>query len=158
MILKEYSVQYIELLNVKLEVPLRVYLQGRAPNAPDPVHVERDAGAVRVSHDLERTLVIETMRCGDHLREVGVAVDPEQTVEIQLTAEEAEAPDSSAIELKLRVRCLADLIAPRALAVVRHAGKREKPSWDALLGLDELSHLPWIRRLIGTQQVEDVSR
>jgi hypothetical protein len=157
-ILKEYSAQYVEILNVKLEVPLRVYLQGRTPSAPDPVKVERDAGVVRVSHELERTLVVDTIHCGERSRKVSVAIDPEQTVEIQLTAEEMDAPDSSAIEPKLRVRCLADLIAPRALAVVRHAGKREKPSWDAVLGLDELSHRPWMRRLIGTRQDEHLPR
>jgi hypothetical protein len=153
-ILKEYSAQYVEILNVKLEVPLHVYLQDRASSVPGVVHIERAPGVIHVSHDLDHTLVVESIRRGDNSRPINVAVDPAQTVEIHLTDEEADAAVSSSLDLEWSVRCLADLIVPRALAVVRHAGKREVPSWDVLLGLDELSHLPWIRRLIGARRDE----
>jgi hypothetical protein len=149
-ILKEYSAQYIELLSVKLEVPLRIYLQDRPPPAPAPVLVERVGNAMRVANELDRTVLVETVRQGDGSRALNVAVEPGQSVEVELLPQETD-PAEAPVELQLGVRCLADLIVPRSIAVVRHAGKREALSLDTLLGLDELPQLPWLKRLIGAR-------
>jgi hypothetical protein len=68
-----------------------------------------------------------------------------ESVEIQLADAEIGRPG----ELEVGVRCLADMIVPRKLAAVRHAGKRDKISLEILLGLDELTHFPWVKRLFG---------
>ena len=70
-------------------------------------------------------------------------VAPGEQVEIALSESEAAGPVSFA----WGVRCLADLVVPRSSALVRHAGKQEKLSWEAWLGLDELPYLPWLKRL-----------
>jgi hypothetical protein len=142
-ILKEYSANYIELLNVKLEVPLRIYLQDRPSSAPSPVHVERVGNAMRVTHDLDR--------------QVDVKVGPGQSADVELLEKEMQATDAL-IELQFGVRCLADLIVPRTISVVRHAGERKEISLDALLGLDGLTDLPWIKRLIGARRVNRIER
>ncbi len=147
-ILKEYSSKYIELLNAKVEVPLSVYLSRPEDQASTEVQVVPTEDAVRVTNLLARTLLVRAVRRGEGVRELEIAVDPQQTVEIPLTEEEAGEP----VELEIGVRCLADLIVPRAAAVIRHAGKREELTLDALLGLDDLPQLPWGKRLLGEHE------
>ena len=75
---------------------------------------------------------------------MSLLVEPGEQVEIALSEAEAAGPLSFA----WGVRCLADLVVPRALALVRHAGKLEKLTWDEWLGLDDLPSLPWLKRLV----------
>jgi hypothetical protein len=144
-ILKEYTAKYLELLNVKVEVPPRVFLKDAATVDGKAIQTEQDDRIVRVTNPLARTLFVEAIKCGDRTRRVDVIVPAQSDAEIALMGEEA----GSSVTLDLSVRCLADLIIPRAVAVVRHAGKREKLSLETLLGLDDLPDLPWVKRLIG---------
>jgi hypothetical protein len=81
---------------------------------------------------------------------VSVPIDPGESATIELLSEPGSAPvpEDASVEIEVSVHCLADLIVPRALSVVRHAGKREKLSVDTLMGLDDLPQLPWLQRLI----------
>ncbi|MBL7198683.1 MAG: hypothetical protein ISS56_00895 [Anaerolineae bacterium] len=97
--------------------------------------------AARVTNGLDHVLLVEAVRCEGEIREAGVPVPAMESAEI-----------GRPVELELGVRCLADMIVPRKLAVVRHAGKREKISLEVLLGLDELFHFPWVKRLFGVSQ------
>jgi hypothetical protein len=153
-ILKEYSARYIELLNGKIEVPIQMYLKERPSSDESPVQIERTGRVIHVANRLGRTLLIEAVKCEARSRPVNVPVGSMQSVEVELSDGETD----KAIELDLSVRCLADLIVPRTLAVVRHAGKREELSLNALLGLDELPHLPWVRRLIGDTRLAGFNR
>lgn len=56
------------------------------------------------------------------------------------------------------VRRLADLILPRSIAVIGHAGRREELSVDELLGLDEIPRLPWVKRLFGVRRQQVANR
>jgi hypothetical protein len=156
-ILKEYSAQYIELLSVKLEIPLRVYLRGRPSSTSGPVRVERVGDAMRVTNGLERTVLVGAVCQGERSRPVDAVVAPGESVDVELVEAEREATDVP-IELRLSVRCLADLIVPRSIAVIRHAGKRDDLTLEALLGLDDLADLPWIKRLIGTRWIKRIGR
>jgi hypothetical protein len=156
-ILKEYSANYIELLNAKIEVPLPVYLQGQPPSTPPPVHVERVGDVLRVTHELDRTVMVEAVWYGDSSRELDVPVAPGQSVDVELLEEEAQEA-ASPVELEFSVRCLADLIVPRTVAVVRHAGLREKLTWQTLLDLDEFVELPWIKRMIGGKEIRRIEQ
>jgi hypothetical protein len=144
-ILKEYTAKYLELLNVKVEVPPRVFLKDAATVDGKAIQTEQDDRVVRVTNPLARVLFVEAIKCGDRTRRVDVLVPAQGDAEIALLGEEA----GSSVTLDLSVRCLADLIVPRAVAAVRHAGKREKLSLETLLGLDDLPDLPWVKRLIG---------
>jgi len=144
-ILKEYTAKYLELLNVKVEVPPRVFLKDAATADGKAIQTEQDDRVVRVTNPLARTLFVEAIKCGDKTRHVNVLVPAQGDAEIALMGEEV----GNSVTLDLSVRCLADLIVPRAIAAVRHAGKREKLSLETLLGLDDLPDLPWVRRLIG---------
>jgi len=144
-ILKEYSAKYIELLNVRIEVPIQMYLKERPFPDGSLVRIERDERVVHVTNKLDRTLLIVAVKCEKSSRPVNVPVGSMQSIDVELSKGEV----GKAIELELSVRCLTDLVVPRSVAVVRHAGKREKLSLDALLGLDELPYLPWVKRLIG---------
>jgi hypothetical protein len=144
-ILKEYTAKYLELLNVKVEVPPRVFLKNAATADGKAIQIEQDKGVVRVTNPFARTLLVEAVKCGDKTRRVNALVPPQGHIEIALLEEEA----GSMVTLELSVRCLTDLIVPRAVAVVRHAGKRETLSLETLLGLDDLPALPWVKRLIG---------
>jgi hypothetical protein len=170
-ILKEYSAKYIELLNTKLEVPLEMYLrddptatarQGApAPGAqedgnepeppPAPVEVQVEEDAVHVSNHLNHAISVEALRCDGDTRPVDITIAPHGYADIDLEPDEV----GRAIKVNVDVRCLADLIVPRSRSVIRHAGKREKLSLDTLLGLDELSQWPWVRRLFDARDQED---
>lgn len=52
------------------------------------------------------------------------------------------------VRMRGRDRCLRDLAVPRTSALVRHAGKQEKLTWEEWLGLDDLPSLPWLKRLV----------
>lgn len=142
-ILKEYSSQYIELLNARVEVPLYIYLRRRPRFADEQVHVEQEGQAARVWHNLAHPIIVQTLCAGEGERELDLPLAPGQQIEIPLSEAEAAGP----ISFAWGVRCLADLVVPRATALVRHAGKQEKLSWDAWLGLDDLAALPWLKRL-----------
>jgi hypothetical protein len=144
-ILKEYSAKYIELLNVKTEVPIQMYLKDRSFPSGSPVRIERGERAIRVTNELDRTLLVEAVLGEGEARQVNVPVHSMESAEIQLL----EGETAQSVQLDTSVRSLADLIVPRALAVVRHAGKREKISLEVLLGLDELPAFPWAKRLFG---------
>jgi len=149
-ILKEYSTQYIEMLNVRVEVPLYIYLRRRPQVAEKRVRVKREGRIARVSHDLPHPIVVETLRSGDTERDLDLLVDPEEQIEIALSEVEAARP----VTFEWGVRCLADLVVPRTTALVRHAGKQEKLTWEEWLGLDDLPSLPWLKRLVRVRQDE----
>ena len=60
----------------------------------------------------------------------------------------SETERGKALTVELSARCLADVIVPRTAGIVRHAGRREELSLETLLGLDDLSYIPWVRRLV----------
>jgi hypothetical protein len=144
-ILKEYSAKYVELLNVKIEVPLSMYLKGRPFKGTTPIQVDPLQEVVHVTNNLPRTVLVEGVKVEEETRKVSVPIESGQEVNIELSEIERDKP----VELDVSVRSMADLIVPRTLAVVRHAGKREKLSLDTLLGLDDLPYHPWVRRLLG---------
>jgi hypothetical protein len=146
-ILKEYSTKYLELLNVRLEVPLKIYVKDREYASGSPVQIEQHERSMRVTNSVERTVLVQAIEAGDSVRAVNVPVEPAESAEIALADGEDEVP----VRLDLAVRCLADVIVPRTLAVVRHGGKREKPSLETLLGLNDLPYLPWVKRLLGVR-------
>ena len=94
-----------------------------------------------------RTLVIESVQCGDQVRKLDVSVEGKQATEIELQEQELDQD----VELDLSVRCLADLVVPHSQAVIRHAGRREKLSMETLLGLDDLVEYPWVKKLLGSR-------
>ena len=143
-ILKEYSARYIELLNIKMEAPIHVYLKDRIVPGLPPVPIEIGEETIHIVNPLDRTLVIESIHCGEQVRQVDVYVESKRDVEIELSEAERGKP----LTLDLSARCLADMIVPRAAGIVRHAGRREKLSLETLLGLDDLSYIPWVRRLV----------
>jgi hypothetical protein len=148
-ILKEYSSKYVELLNVRIEVPLHVYLK-ETNEAKTTIQVAQEDGILHVTNPLRRELLVEAIRCDESSRPIDVQVPAYRHAAIELTEEERDKP----VELQFGVRCLTDLIIPRAIGVVRHAGKRQKLSLEALLGLDDLPNIPWVKRLFDGQKIE----
>jgi len=146
-ILKEYSAKYVELLNVKVEVPLEAYRARLAEGEDAEIEVTQGEGFVRVTNPLARTLLVEAVVRDGNERPVEVPVPSGESVEIELTGEKV----GQAIELRIGVRRLADLIVPRTRGLVRHAGRREELSLEDLLGLDELPQLPWVKHLFADQ-------
>ena len=97
-----------------------------------------------MTNGLERTIVLEAVKCQDESRELDLPIDSNQTVEVALQEKER----GQRVELDLAVRCLADLIVPHSMAVIRHGGVRERLSMETLLGLDDLYEYPWVKRLL----------
>jgi len=148
-ILKEYSARYIELLNAKVEVPIGLYVKKSDPASARAVRIEQKQEFLSVQHDLPRTVVANALRSGEHVRQIDVAIPPGQEIEIPLQEDER----GQEIAIDLSVRCIADVIIPRDLAVVRHAGRQEKLSLEALLGIDDLTDLPWVKKLLDSRVI-----
>jgi hypothetical protein len=147
-ILKEYSAKYIELLNVKVEIPLPVYLKIQPDQIQEQIGIEHQAETVRLTNPLDRALIVREIKSEAGSRKLNVAIPNREQHTIALQDEERDQD----VTFEIDVRCLADLVLPRGVAVVRHAGKREKLSLDILLGLDELPRMPWVRRLFGDRK------
>ncbi len=131
-ILKEYSARYIELLNVRVEVPLDVYraMPGRAQGGD--VASAQAEGQARVSNALDHAMLVESIQAEGGRRSLEVSGEPGESVAIPLLESEA----GETVVVQVGVRRFADLILPRSIAVIRHAGRREELSLEELLGLD----------------------
>jgi hypothetical protein len=147
-ILKEYSAKYVELLNVKVEVPLKVYQARQADDGQAEIGISPCDSLVRVTNPLPQALLVEAIVRDGSERSVEVPVPAGGSAEIQLADDEV----GQAIELRIGVRRIADLVVPRTIALIRHAGRRETLSLEELLGLDDLPGLPWVRRLFGERE------
>lgn len=153
-ILKEYSARYIELLNVRVEVPLEVYRAMPDQAQGGDVEVTQDEGLVRVHNSLEHAVLVESIESGGGRRSLELSVEPGEAAAIPLL--EGEAGET--VKVQVGVRRLADLILPRTIAVIRHAGRREELTLDELLGLDEIPRLPWIKSLFGVGRKQVANR
>ena len=144
-ILKEYSAKYVELLNVKVEVPLHVYQARQAEDEQAEIGISPRDSMVRVDNPLELALVVDAVVHDGSERPVEVLVPAGGSAEVQLAEDEV----GQEIELRIGVRRVADLVVPRTTGLIRHAGRRETLSLEELLGLDDLPQLPWVRNLFG---------
>jgi len=147
-ILKEYSAKYVELLNVKVEVPLNVYQARQAEDEQAEIGISPCDSVVRVDNPLDLALVVDAVVRDGSKRPVEVLVPAGGSAEVQLTEDEV----GQEIELRTGVRRVADLVVPRTTGLIRHAGRRETLFLEELLGLDDLPHLPWVRRLFGDRE------
>jgi hypothetical protein len=144
-ILKEYSAKYVELLNVKVEVPLHVYQARQTDDGQAEIGISPCDSSVRVNNPLGLALMVDAVVRDGSERPIEVPVPASGSAEIQLAEDEM----GQEIELRIGVRRVADLVVPRKIGLIRHAGRRETLSLEELLGLDDLPQLPWVRRLFG---------
>ena len=142
---KEYSSQYIELLNARVEVPLYIYLRRRPRYRRQAgARQARGPGGSRVAQPGASDHRRDALRGRGRARSRSVA--GARAAHRRFRSARPRRPGRS----RSRGACAAwpTWSCPRTTALVRHAGKQEKLSWDEWLGLDDLPSLPWLKRLV----------
>lgn len=146
-ILKEYSAEWIELLEAAWPRELEVVLEaGHAEMevADANCRLRREGDQLIIENRPPEALEILDVRIGTETRALGHRrIAPADSFRIAL----GECSDA---DVRLRLCCLepADLILPRSLALIRHCGPREQQTWRQAIGLSRAvpKRHKWLRR------------
>lgn len=136
-ILKEYTSAFMELLNVQYLYTVKIPLKGE-----DVGHVEisgvyliHEGDQFRIQNQSAHpVLVYEVVKDGEHIP-INEEISPGNTKTV--FNNDPAATNMVALTQTTRV---VDLILPRAKALIRHAGPREKVGWKELLGFDDMEY------------------
>lgn len=146
-VLKEYSAEWIELLEAAWPRELEVVLEaGHAEmDVPDAnCRLRREGDQLIIENRPPEALEILEARIGTEIRALGHRrIAPADSFRVAL----GEFSDA---EVRLRLCCLepADLILPRSLALIRHCGPKEQQTWRQAIGLSRAvpKRHKWLRR------------
>ncbi|MHC4606768.1 MAG: hypothetical protein ACYTAF_07500 [Planctomycetota bacterium] len=122
-ILKEYTAKFLEVLAVRLTGATAVPLDGGKPPVPD-VEVRREGPRVILKNVGREVVNVRKVVGKDYEQEIGAVASPGAEVDFNLKEEQVSKP-------KVIVQIIRDfdMVVPRAHALIRHAGKREKVDW-----------------------------
>ncbi len=136
-VLKEYTSAFMELLNVYYAYNVRIPLTGADVGHIEisGVYVVRDGDEFRIqNHSASPVLVYEVIKDGESIA-INEEIPSGETKTI--FNNDPNAVNVAALTQTIRV---VDLILPRAKALIRHAGPREKVGWKELLGFDDVEY------------------
>jgi len=126
-VFKNYSSDFIELLDVQYPQPQTLHLKGQAESrAAKALITQRDGNILRVTNTSEQPVLIQSIRMhpGQDAEEemLNVVVDGGETVELQ--------PEGLTDEATLVVRMVRelDMVVPRTRCIIRHRADRYEPS------------------------------
>jgi hypothetical protein len=121
-ILKNYSPEFIELLDVQYPQHQSVDLAGGGSASAKYLDVAVRDGVVHVTNRSTQPLLIQSIQAGDDEELLNVVVGGEESVELH--PEEINAP----VQLTVKVVRELDMIVPRRRCVVRHRAERYEPT------------------------------
>ncbi|MEZ4640339.1 MAG: hypothetical protein R2873_16450 [Caldilineaceae bacterium] len=119
-IFKNYSPDFIEILDVQFPEPRQVELNDREAQGEDCVQVTSAGRKMTIHNPTRQPILLHSLECGDEEELFNVVVDSGESVDLY--------PHVIADEAKLHVRVVRelDLVVPRTLCVVRHRAERFK--------------------------------
>ena len=120
-ILKNYSADFFELLDVQYPQRQSVALTGHGDVSAKHLRVSTAEGVVRVTNQTMQPLLLQSMQVGDQEELLNVVVDGEETVELH--PEEVGQP----VSLTVKVVRELDMVVPRRRCIVRHRAERYEP-------------------------------
>jgi hypothetical protein len=129
-VLKEYSAEFLEVLDVYFPLPKSVKLAGDAQRQlDDKVVLTLDGRQLRVRNTAQHPLYVESLRVGDQLKDVSAIVGGDEEIVLHL------GDDGSEVVINLRVASRLDMIVPRSHALIRHRAERYDPDTIFDVGL-----------------------
>lgn len=143
--LKEYSADFLEILDVYYPLPQEVKLRGEADHQiADKVAITLQDRQLRVHNLADQPQYLERIVVGEQTTELSAILASGEEIALQLAAEGQE------ITLHMRVASRLDMIVPRAHALIRHRAERYNP--DSIFDVG----LALVRRDSDEREIEQV--
>ena len=136
-ILKEYTPTFMELLNIRYVYTLDIPIKGKGVGNIEisGVYVVQQDGEYVLENRSATPVLVQTIAEGDKKSPIHIEIESgDKAIVFQ---DDYGIEDVSVTVTTTRV---VDIIVPRAKALIRHAGPREKVGWKELLGLDEVGY------------------
>ena len=121
-VLKEYSADFIELLDVYYPLPQKVDIkESISSQLIDTIELQVDDSAIKLTNHGEHPVHLEQVVTGEVTKEINAILDSGEQITLFVENHEVDA------EVYMRVATRLDLIIPRAHAIIRHRAERYMP-------------------------------
>jgi tetratricopeptide (TPR) repeat protein len=120
--LKEYSADFLEVLDVYYPLPQEVKLSGKADyQIADKVTITLEDKQLRIHNLADQPQYLERIEVGEQTTELNAILTGGEEIFVQIAAEGQE------IALHMRIASRLDMVVPRAHALIRHRAERYNP-------------------------------
>lgn len=120
--LKEYSADFLEVLDVYYPLPQEVKLSGQTGyQIADKVTIEVEDKQLRIHNLADQPQYLERIEVGEQITELNAILTGGEQIVVQTAAAGQE------IVLHMRIASRLDMIVPRAHALIRHRAERYNP-------------------------------
>ncbi len=120
-VLKEYSADFIELLDVYYPLPQKVDIkESVSSQLIDTIELQVDGSTIKLTNHGEHPVHLERVVTGEVAKEINAILDSGEQITLFVENEENA-------EVYMRVATRLDLIMPRAHAIIRHRAERYMP-------------------------------
>ena len=121
-VFKEYSADFLELLDVYYPLPQQVSLNGKTEcRIADKITIVLDDQQLRIHNQAEQPQHLERIKVGEEQTELNAILPPGEEMVLPVLAE------GQAVNLYIRIASRLDMIVPRAGALIRHRAERYDP-------------------------------
>lgn len=121
-ILKEYSADFLEVLDVYFPLPKCVSVSsGKSSYLEEKVTMALENGRLLVHNVGDKPVHVETVKVNGAVQEVNAIVAGGEQIALHLDGEHAE------VSVNVRIAARLDMIVPRSHALIRHRAERENP-------------------------------
>lgn len=129
-LLKEYSAEFLEVMDVYFPLPQQVKLTGEANHTiADRVKVALEGRQLHITNAGDQPVYVERITVGDRDKELSAILGGQETMVLHVDNIEVEST------LHLRVASRLDMIVPRSHALIRHRAERYDPDTIFDVGL-----------------------
>ncbi len=120
--LKEYSADFLEVLDVYYPLPQEVTLAGKTDyQIADKVIITLEGQQLRIRNVADQPQYLEHIKVGEQLTDLRAIIAGGEEISVQIAASDQE------ISLYMRIASRLDMIVPRAHALIRHRAERYNP-------------------------------
>lgn len=133
-IFKEYSSEFLEVLNIALPAKKNYIFPKEDENKEDEKGLllfRKTPKNLKVRNNGKYPVHIKEITIHDESHSIEKVLEPQKDLTIKLNEVERKADSVQAVYIRQ-----ADIIVPRTHAVIRHAGDKEKADWKSLLKVD----------------------
>ncbi len=121
-LLKEYSADFLEVLDVYYPLPQEVKLSGKTDyQIADKVTITLEDKQLRIHNLADQPQYLERIEVGEQTTELNAILTGGEEIIVQIAAEGQE------IALHMRIASRLDMVVPRAHALIRHRAERYNP-------------------------------
>lgn len=121
-LLKEYSADFLEVLDVYYPLPQEVKLSGQTDyQIADKVTITLEDKQLRIHNLADQPQYLERIEVGEQTNELNAILTGGEEIIVQIAAEGQE------IALHMRIASRLDMVVPRSHALIRHRAERYNP-------------------------------